>query len=181
MNLQRIHAGAAAVVLVSAGALSAAELSPRYEAIGEMTVELGGEVMDLVIAYDKQKDSAYAEQKMIMGSFLTINSVGQTVAETGKPGRPMVQVTLQRQSGSLKLLSAELFDEQGYDAPMVMGADGGKGAVTGVSLEDDHLEAVVEGSFLRLTGYMKGTPAPAEGAEPRPVKIRWSVDLPPLK
>ncbi|MDQ2091589.1 hypothetical protein [Marimonas arenosa] len=181
MFLSKLEVSALAAAVLSAGALAAAELAPRYEAMGEMTVEMGGDILELVIPYDKEKGSAYAEQKMIMGSFLTINSVGRVVGADGAPGRPMVQVTLQRQSGSFKLLSAELFDQQGFDAPMAMGADGGKGAIAEISYDNDRLEAVVEGTFLRLTGYSKGTPAPAEGAEPQPVVIRWQVDLPPLK
>ena len=172
---------ALAVQAVLAEAAAAQELAARYEAMGRMSVDLGGEAMELVIPFDKEKNRAYADQKMIMGSFLTINAVGRTVKPDGKPGSPMVQVTLQKQSGALALLSAELFDEQGFDAPMAMGADGGEGRATEVSFENDHLEASIEGMFLRLTGYSKGEPAPAEGAAPVPVTIRVSVDLKPLE
>ena len=170
---------APALVLALALPAAAAELSDRYEAIGTMTVTLGDDTLDFVIPYDREKDSAYAEQKLIMGAFLTLNSVGQTVGDDGKPGRPMVQVTLQKQGDALKLLSAEMFDHQGYDAPMVMGADGGTGDLVEVSFENDRLEARVEGSFLRLTGYMS-EPRPADGADPVPATISWSVDIPPM-
>lgn len=176
-----LRGAALAFALGGAGMAAAQELAPRYEAMGEMHVEMGGEVLDLVIPYDREKDRPYAEQKKIMGSFLTINSVGRGVREDGTPGNPMVQVTLQEQSGALRLLSAELFDEQGFDAPMAMGADGGEGRLEEATLEGGRLEAVVVGEFLRLTGYAKGTPAPAEGAQPQPVTIRWSVALPPLE
>ncbi len=158
----------------------AAELSDRYDAIGTMTVTLGDETLELTIPYDREQDSAYAEQKMIMGQFLTLNTVGQTVTADGQPGQPMVQVTLQKQGGGMALLSAEVFDEQGYDAPMAMGADGGTGALTEFSFENNRLEARVEGSFLRLTGYMS-EPRVADGAEPVAATISWSVDMPPLE
>ena len=176
---------AAVAVLIAAGlmpvATVAADLAPRYGAMGEMTVELGGETLQLVIPHDKEKDRFYAGQKLVMGTVLTLNIVGRAIGEDGMPGSPMVQVTLQRRAGELHLLSAEMFDEQGFDAPRVMGDDGGDGGLASASFDNDHLEAVVEGHFLRLTGYSKGTPAPAEGAEPEPVTIRWSVDLPALK
>jgi len=171
---------APALVLALALPAGAGELSDRYEAIGTMTVTLGDETLDLVIPYDRQKDSAYAEQKMIMGSFLTLNAVGQSVGPDGAPGRPMVQVTLQKQGGSMALLSAELFDDQGYDAPMVMGPDGGAGELVAFSFENDNLDARVEGAFLRLTGYMS-EPKPAEGATPVEATISWSVDIPPME
>lgn len=170
---------APALAVVLALPAGAAELSDRYEAIGNMTVTLGDETLELVIPYDREKDSAFAEQKMIMGSFLTLNSVGQMVGSDGEPGRPMVQVTLQEQGTTMALISAEVFDDQGYDAPMVMGPDGGKGALIGYSFENDRLEARVEGDFLRLTGYMS-EPKQAEGAEPVAATISWSVDIPPL-
>lgn len=174
-------AAASLLALASALPLSAGELSDRYEAMGTMTAQIGGDTLDLVIPYDREKDRAYAEQKMIMGSFLTVNTLGRTVDDSGKPASPMLQVTLQKQMGRMALLSAELFDEQGYDAPMAMGADGGQGSLTAYELTDDNrLTATVEGDFLRLTGYTS-EPRVADGAEPVPVTIRWTVQLQPLE
>ncbi|MDU8928874.1 hypothetical protein RXV86_15890 [Alisedimentitalea sp. MJ-SS2] len=169
------------VFAVMSGAAWAGELAPRYSQMGQMQVEMGDEVLDLVIAYDKEKQRGYATQKMIMGSHLTINSAARAVDDSGQFISPMVQVTLQQQSGKFKMLSAELYDEQGYDAPMAMGADGGKGAVTELTFENNRLDAVVEGEFIRLVGYMKGDAKPADGVAPVPVTIRWSVELAPLK
>lgn len=169
-----------AAVLI-AGSAMATDLTAPFEKIGEMQVDLGGDTMMLVVARNTEKGSAYAEQKMIMGSFLTVNVVGRAVTDEGKPGRPMLQMTFQKQGGALNLLSAEVFDDQGFDAPMVMDPDfGEKGPVT-VSFENDHLEATVEGAFLRLTGYAKGQPVPAEGAKPVPAAIKVSVDVPPME
>jgi len=161
--------------------LSAAELNDRYGAMGTMTVSLGGETLEMVIPHDREKDRGYAEQKMIMGSFLTINTVGRVVDDTGAPGRPMVQVTLQKRSGEMALISAEVFDEQGFDAPLAMGADGGQGALTAFEMGDDNtVTATVEGNFLRLTGYTS-EPRVADGATPVPSTINWTVTLPPLE
>lgn len=159
---------------------AAADLADSYEQIGSMTVTLDGKEMPLVIPYDRERDRAYAEQKILMGRYLTINVVGQTVDDSGMPGRPMVQVTLQEQMGKMGLIAAELYDDQGYDAPLAMDADGGKGALTEYTLDEGRLEATVEGTFLRLTGYMND-PKVAEGATPVPVTISWQVDLPPLE
>jgi hypothetical protein len=73
-----------------------------------------------------------------------------------------------------------MFDDQGFDAPLVMGADGGEGTLISYSFEDNRLEAEVRGTFLRLTGYMS-EPKVAEDAAPMPVTIRWSVDIPALE
>ena len=169
---------AAALALVTTP-LWAADLAERYKAMGSMSVDLDGRTIEMVIPYDRERNRAYAEQKMIMGSFLTINTVGRVVDDTGKPGSPMVQVTLQQQGGKMGLISAEMFDDQGFDAPLVMGADGGEGSLTSFSFEENRLEAEVQGTFLRLTGYMSD-PKVAEDAAPLPVTIRWSVDVPPL-
>ncbi|MEZ5714033.1 MAG: hypothetical protein R3D85_01985 [Paracoccaceae bacterium] len=178
--MRRIWAALAVAVAV-AGQVGAGELAPRWQAIGQIEVEIGGETRVLVISHDRENDSSEAEQRMIMGSFLTINAVGRTVSAEGKPGSPMVQVTVQGKNGAFDLLSVEMFDEQGFDAPMVIGPDGGQGALTALSFENDHLDAAITGAFQRLTGYSKGDPAPAEGVAPVPVTIRLSVDVPPLK
>ena len=159
----------------------AAELNDEYESMGTMTVTLDGETMELVIPYEIEGEKAYAKQKMIMGSSLSINAVGQTVDADGTPGRPMVQVTLLEQSGEMRLLSAEIYDDQGYDAPLAMGADGGEGTLTDFELtEDNALTATVEGNFLRLTNYMDD-PRVADGAEPVAATIRYEAELAPLE
>lgn len=160
--------------------LHAAQIDDRYEIMGTMTVEMEAETLDLVIPFDLEDDQPNAEQTMIMEQFHTINALGRRIDDSGMPGLPMVQVTLQKRMGEMELLSAEMFDDQGYDAPMVMGADGGDGAITEISLEDDRLEATVEGAFLRLTGYTS-KPVIAEGAVPVPATITWQVDLPPME
>ncbi|MBW4981493.1 hypothetical protein KZZ07_02965 [Mameliella sp. CS4] len=159
----------------------AAELDDRYESMGTMTVTLDGTATRMVIPYDREKDRPYAEQKMIMGSFLTINTVGRVVDETGKPGRPMVQVTLQKRNGDMALISAEIFDDKGYDAPMVMGADGGDGKLVAFEMTPDNVvTATVEGTFLRLTGYTS-EPRVADGAEPVAATIEWTAEIAPLE
>ncbi len=167
------------MALVTASPAAAADLADRYTEMGTMTVTLDGAEMALVIPYDTEDDSGYAEQKMLMGSFLTMNIVGQTVGEDGEPGRPLVQVTLQEQMGKMGLISAEMFDEQGFDSPLAMDSDGGEGRLTEYSFENGRLEGTVEGTFLRLADYMS-EPKLAEGATPQPVTIRFEVDLPPL-
>ncbi|MGK7653957.1 hypothetical protein ACSQ76_16535 [Roseovarius sp. B08] len=117
----------------------AAELGDDYEAIGTMTVTLDGETMEMVIPYDVERERAYAKQRMIVGSSLSINAVGRMVDEDGTPGRPMVQVTLLEQGGEMRLLSAEIFDDQGYDAPLAMGADGGDGTLTAYEMTGDNV------------------------------------------
>ena len=87
-----------------AGATSAAELNSRYTEMGRMTAEIGDQTLELTIPFDTEKDRGYAEQKMIMGSFLTINTAARLVDEAGDPTGPTLQVTLQKQSGDLKLL-----------------------------------------------------------------------------
>lgn len=171
---------AACLAVALATPLCAADLMERYEAMGEMSASIGETQYEMVITYDREKQRGYADRKMIMGSFLTINSMGRVVDENGKPGAPLLQVTLQEQSGKMKLLSAELFDEQGFDAPLSMGADGGKGTVSSYTLEGDVMTATVEGTFLRLSNYTK-MPEVAEGAEPLPTTISWTVTLPPME
>ena len=159
----------------------AADLDERYESMGTLTVTLDGTATQMVIPYDREKDRPYAEQKMIMGSFLTINTVGRKIDETGKPGRPMVQITLQKRNGDMALLSAEIFDDKGYDAPMVMGADGGDGKLVAFEMTPDNVvTATVEGTFLRLTGYTS-EPRVADGAEPIAATIEWTADIGPLE
>ena len=173
---------AALVLAVAvAGRVAAGELAPRWEAIGRMQLEMGGTVTELVVAHDREKNRSKAEQKLLMGSYLTVNVVGQTVNDAGKPASPMVQVTVQQRNGTFELVSVELFDEQGFDAPMVIGPDGGQGDLTAIAYRADRIEATIAGSFQRLTGYSKGTPAPAEGTAPVPVAIQLDVSLPPLK
>lgn len=177
--MTRFFTAIAAMML--AGPAGAAELNDEYEAIGTMTVTLDGEVMELVIAYDIEDEEAYAEQKMIMGSSLSVNAVGQTVGEDGSPGRPMVQVTLLEQGGEMRMLSAEIYDDQGYDAPLAMGADGGEGTLTAFEMtEDNVMTATVEGTFLRLTNYMD-EPRVADGAEPVAATISYEAELAPLE
>lgn len=159
--------------------VAAQTLDPRYEAIGEMTATVGDVTYEMVIPYDREKDRAYASRKIIMGSFLTINVVGRVVRENGRPGSPMLQITLQERFGSMALVSAEVFDK-GFDEPLVMGPDGGKGAVVSYELDGDEMTAVVEGEFLRLTGYAAGTARVADGAEPLQARIEWRVALPPM-
>jgi len=158
----------------------AADLADRYTAMGTMTVQLGDKTLDMVIPFDTEKQRGYAEQKMIMGSYLTVNAVGRVVQPDGTPGSPMVQITLQKSTGDMRFLSAEVFDDQGFDAPMAMGADGGDGTLTAFSMEGNTASGVIEGEFLRLTGY-SSDPKVAEGATPVPARIEWNVDLPPLE
>ncbi|GGO50492.1 hypothetical protein SAMN05444398_101995 [Roseovarius pacificus] len=170
----------APVAVAHATPLSAADLADRYIAMGTMTAQIGGDTLDLVIPYDTEKERGSAGQKMIMGQFLTINVLGMAVDEDGEPDRPMLQVTLQKHMGDMRLLSAELFDDRGYDAPLAMGADGGTGELSEFTMEGDTGSGVVTGEVLRLTGYTSG-PNVAEGAAPVPVRIEWRVDLPPLE
>lgn len=175
--MTRFFAGLAVMVL--AVPVWAAELGDSYEPMGTMTVTLDGEAMELVILYDVEEDRADATQKLIMGSALSINAVGQTVDEAGEPGRPIVQVTLLEQDGQMTMLSTEVFDDQGYDAPLAMGADGGDGTLTAYELtQDNTVTATVEGIFLRLTGYTD-EPRVADGAEPIAATINLTADLAP--
>ncbi|KRS11476.1 hypothetical protein XM53_16135 [Roseovarius atlanticus] len=177
--MTRFFTAIAAIVL--AAPAWAAELNDDFEAIGTMSVTLDGETMELVIPYDVDGEEAYAQQKMIMGSTLSINAVGQTVGKDGTPGRPMVQVTLLEQGGEMRFLSAEVFDEQGFDAPLAMGADGGDGTLSAYEMSDDNVvTATVEGTFLRLTGYT-GDPRVADGAAPVAATIRLEAELAPLE
>ncbi len=167
--------------LALATPLAAADLSDRYEVMGTMTAQIGEESLDLVIPYDTEDDSPYGEQKMIMGSFLTINLVGAHVDEDGTPGRPMLQVTLQKQNGTMGLLSVELFDDQGYDAPLSIGMDGGEGELVAFAMDDTNTTTGrIEGNFLRLTGYTDD-PRVADGAEPIATTIEWRAELEPLE
>lgn len=169
----------AIAALCLATPLAAADLSERYTAMGTMTARLGDQTLEMVIPFDTQEQYGNAEQKMIMGSYLTINVVGQVVESDGTPGSPMVQITLQKRMGDMAFLSAEVFDDQGFDAPMAMGADGGDGTLTAFTMEGNIASGVIEGDFLRLTDY-NSEPKVAEGATPVPTRIEWNVELPPL-
>lgn len=167
------------LLLLCAAPLRAADLQERFEAIGVMSATVGEDTYEMVIVHDTENDSSFAERKIIMGSYLTINVVGMVVNEAGEPGSPMLQITLQDQRGKMGLISTEIFDDQGFDAPLVMGADGGEGSLTAYSLDGDAMQATVEGEFLRLSGYMN-EPQVAEGAKPIPATITLNVTLPPL-
>ena len=169
------------IAVLLAAPVHAAELDDRFEEMGKMSITLDGDTRTLVIPYDTENDRGYAEQKMIMGSFLTINVLGQTVGEDGMPGSPMVQVTLQRRSNDMQLLSVEMFDEQGYAAPLSIGPDGGTGTLTAFEMtQDNQVSGTVDGEMLRLADYT-GEPRVAEGAVPQPTTISFSVTLPPLE
>ncbi|WP_157440770.1 hypothetical protein [Aestuariivita boseongensis] len=169
------------IAFLLAAPMNAAELDKRYEEMGTLSITLGGDTRTLVIPYDTERDRAYAEQKVIMGSFLTINVLGRSVGEDGMPGSPMVQVTLQRRSGDMQLLSVEMFDEQGYAAPLSIGPDGGNGALTSFEMtEDNKVTATIEGELLRLADYTS-VPKIADGATPQPTTISFSVTLPSLE
>jgi len=169
------------IAFLLAAPLQAAELDERYEPMGTLSITLDGDTRTLVIPYDTERDRGYAEQKMIMGSFLTINVLGQTVGEDGIPGSPMVQATLQRRSGDMQLLSIEMFDDQGYAAPLSIGPDGGKGTLTFFEMTtDNQVSATIEGELLRLADYTS-EPKVAEGATPELTTISFSVTLPPLE
>src|SRR6056297_347606 len=170
----------AIAALCIATPLAAADLSERYTAMGTMTAQLGDDRLEMVIPFDTQEQYGYAEQKMIMGNYLTINVVGRVVESDGEPGSPIVQITLQKQMGDMAVLSAEVFDDQGFDAPMAMGADGGAGTLTAFTMDGNIATGVIEGEFLRLTAY-NSDPKVAEGATPVPARIEWNVELPPLE
>lgn len=164
-----------------AGAATANELNNDYSEMGRMSVQVGDRELELVIPLHEESGDAFAEQKLIMGSFLTINTAAQEVDDDGEPSGILVQVTLQKQGSSLTLLSAELFDDRGFDEPMAMGADGGAGTLTSHSFDNDVLTAVIEGTFVRLTGYMSGEPVADSDEQPLPAVIQWEVTLPPLE
>lgn len=170
----------AALMSCIAGLALAADLDGSFAEIGRMSAEVDGVTHALVLVRDAE-GRATAEQKTIIGQ-LTINLLGQTVGKDGMPGSPMVQVTLQGQPGAMRLISAEVFDEQGYDAPLAMvpgGGEGGDGALAEFALEGEVTTGRVEGAFLRLAGYLS-EPRVADGAEPLPAKITWEVTLPPM-
>lgn len=176
--MTRLFALLAAMILATAS--GAADLDDRYAVIGTMTAEVGDTTLELVIVRDTEKGNASAQQRKIMGKYLSLNFYAATVGDNGRPGSPAVQVTLMDQTGRMTLLSAELFDEQGYEAPMAMGADGGTAKLTSYSFEDGRLEGRVEGEFLRLQDYMS-EPKPADGAQPVPVRLTFGLDMPPLE
>lgn len=172
---------AAATLSCLAALVSAADLDADYAQAGRVTAEVGGVTHDLLIVKAPGEEAPSALRQMI-GTQLSVNFVGYTVQEDGTPGGPMVQVTLAGEPGSMRLVSAEMFDDQGYDGPLVMDPDdlGGQGAVTEHALDGDVTAGRIEGEFLRLTGYTS-EPRVADGAEPLPVTITWEVTLPPLE
>jgi hypothetical protein len=176
--MSRLLAAAALCCLATLG--HAADLDPAYGQAGRITAEVNGATHDLVIVKAPGEEAPSAQRQMI-GTQLSVNFVGYTVQQDGTPGAPMVQVTLMGAPESMQLVSAEMFDEQGYDGPLVMDPDdlGGQGAVTDHALDGDVTAGQIEGEFLRLTGYMS-EPRVADGAEPMPVTITWEVTLPPM-
>ena len=166
---------------LAASSAAAEGLSSKYSEMGLMTVSFEDQELKLTIPYDREEGFGFAEQKMIAGSFLTINTAAQQVNTEGEPSGTLVQVTLQGQGGRLELLSAELFDERGFDAPMAMGVDGGDGDLVSHTLEGDTLIAEVQGTFVRLTGYRTGEPKVDSGEAPLRAVINWEVDLPPIE
>lgn len=61
-----------------------------------------------------------------------------------------------------------MFDEEGFEAPLSIGLDGGEGTLAAFEMtEDNQGTATIEGEMLRLADYM-GDPKVAEGATPQP-------------
>ena len=59
MFFKRVFTGLAGLALVVSGAVAANDLAPRYSIMGEMTVELSGQTLQLVIPYDNETSTAY--------------------------------------------------------------------------------------------------------------------------
>ena len=176
---------ASAVVALSAWfcTLAIAEqhaLTERYETMGTIEARVGDTTYSMIVPYDVARNRPHAEQKAIMGTFLTINFLGHVVAPDGTPDRPILQVTLQKREGDMSLVSAELLDDLGYGAPLVMGGDGGRGALVSFELEDSVVSGKIEGMFLRLDGYAPNRSI-AAGTTPIPATIELDVTLPPLQ
>lgn len=165
--------------LLTAIPLTASDLAAPFEAIGEIKGEIGDTAHQLVILHDHDSQTSYADRRTVMGSYLSINMVALRIENGAPAASPVVQITLMGQDGGMDLLSAEVFDEAGYDAPLVMGPDGGAGRLSAYTLDGDALSGTIEGSFLRLSGYTSD-PHVADGAEPVPAMLHFSATLPPL-
>ena len=169
-----------AIPLATPASAEPAMLSDRYEAMGTIDAQLGEATYRLIVPYDIVRNRPHAEQRMIFGSILTISILGHVFGQDGTPDRPMLQITLQNRQGEMALISAEILDGAGYDAPLVMGSDGGQGDLVSFTLEDNVLSGTIEGNFLRVSGHAPDRSV-AEGAEPLPATLELAVTLPPLE
>ena len=152
------------------------ELLPRYKVMGTVAVTVDGTEHSLVIPYDTETDNAYAAERNIMGR-RSINLLARTVGDDGIPGSPMLQLTFWVKDGAGDILSAEFFD-QGMDAPLAAGADGGAVAFGEFSITDDNeISATFAGEFVRMADYMS-EPVVAEGTSPVPVSGTVTVTVP---
>jgi hypothetical protein len=161
-------------------AATAQTLLDRYEVIGTAEADIDGRAMTLVVTTDREKNRSSAKQQDILGGNLVLNVLASTVGDAGKPASPRVQVTALVKGGAIRLDSVEVFDEGGYDAPLVLDAEEGFGALDDATLAFDGttFTARIEGTMLRLTGYTS-EPRAADGAVPVPARITLTTVIPP--
>lgn len=164
--------GLLAVGLVGLSMLpaTAQDLAGSYEVMGTVTAQVGDTVLDLVVPYDRERQAANALAMPIMGTWTSLNLVGYSVDPDGRPGVPMVQVTLLVKGEGAEVQSVELFDDQGMDAPMIMDGDFGAISLESYSYEGEQLNTVVTGQMVRVRGYSAGEPV-ADGADPVAARV----------
>lgn len=177
MNGRIMLAAAMMALVLPAGAQT---LSDRYEARGTVAAEIGGETLELVVPFDLENKNAFALVTAIMGTSTSVNVVGMSVGETGKPAPPMVQATFLTSGTGTSVVSVELFDEGGMDAPAIMSDEFGSVTLDRFSFDGKTLEAEVSGQMQRVAGYAQGNPA-ADGAPPVPARIVISTEVAPAE
>ena len=171
----------ATLAFLLANLAQAQDLAPRWESIGEMTVTLDGTEYEMVIPYDTQKDRAHASERVMIGN-RTFNVLGSVVAPEGKPGKPQLQLTFFVNKGVPNLLSMEIYDDQGFRKPLMIGPDAGKGGFTSFEITaENEITASFAGEMLRMDNSDPANPHLAEGAAPRAIEGRIRVSVPPPK
>ncbi|MHA3977575.1 hypothetical protein ACW9UR_07830 [Halovulum sp. GXIMD14794] len=133
---------------------AAQDLAPGLEQIGVIEATVGGEAFTAPIVYDTERQRGYAQAREIMGR-VSVNAVGQVLTPQGTPGAPMFQVTFWDRDGTLDLMTAEVFD-QGFDRPLVLEPEMGKGGLTAASVDGRSYTLTLEAEMQRLEGYSKG-------------------------
>lgn len=159
----------------------AQELAPRWTEMGRVEAVVDGTPATFVIPYDTEKERARAKERMIMGE-RSINLLASTVDEEGAPGSPQLQLTFFYKNGAANLLSMEIFDDGGFNEPLVADPDHGQREITEISEPAaGQFDGVFEAELIRLTGYAKGEPEIVDGQAPVSVSGRFTVTIPPAK
>ncbi len=117
---------------------TSASADSRYEQIGAIEATVNGEAMTFPVFYDTEKDRSFVDERE-SGNIRSVNVMGATVGEDGKPGSPRMQVLAQLGSYGMKNITIN-------DGSMMHPLESA-GMQTDVTFDEDGSNGVYSGSF----------------------------------